>query len=214
MRMRRKSNLDSRIERCGHLIVAEPEGLRGQWLNEFSCEDLKFNELHIELGCGKGLFTVETARSEPDVLFVGLEKITNVLVLALERTEYNKLNNLYFINRLADDLNSFFAPCEVSHIYINFCDPWPANRHKKRRLTGQRFLELYRTVLRKGGEIHFKTDDLPLFEFSLSEFERCGYKLSEITYNLHENKPVGFMTDYETKFHELGKPIYRCVATR
>jgi len=206
MRMRRKRKLESRIENCTHLLVTEPEKLCGHWLEEY-----QFDELHIELGCGKGLFTVETAKNEPDVLFVALEKISNVLVVALERTGQAELNNVRYINRLADDLSSFFDEDEVSRIYINFCDPWPANRHKKRRLTGAQFLEVYKNVLRRGGEVHFKTDDLPLFEFSLGEFERCGFTVSEVTYNLHEYSPVGVMTDYEVKFHESGMPIYRFV---
>ena len=208
MRMRRKTNLDSRIERCSHLLIAKPEDQRGRWH-----EELDFRELHVELGCGKGLFTVETAKGEPDVLLVGLEKVSNVLVIALEHTEQEGLQNVRFINRLADDLADFFIPDEVSRLYINFCDPWPTNRHKKRRLTGQRFLDIYRNVLRPDGEIHFKTDDLPLFEFSLIELERCGFALSDVTYNLHESELVGVMTDYEVKFHELGMPIYRCVAS-
>jgi len=204
--MRRKTNLDSRLESCAHLLIAKPKQLRGIWL-----EESNFNELHVELGCGKGLFTVETAKKKPDVLIVAVEKIANVLVIALERAEQEKLKNVRFINGLADDLLDFFAEGEVSRFYISFCDPWPANRHKKRRLTGRAFLESYRQVLRSGGEIHFKTDDLSLFEFSLSEFEQCGFQLSGVTYNLHEIGPTGVMTDYEVKFHEQGLPIYRCV---
>jgi tRNA (guanine-N7-)-methyltransferase len=188
------------------LLASEPEKLCGRWL-----EKIESKKLHIELGCGKGLFTVETAKHEPDVLFVGIEKISNVLVIALERAEQEGLQNLRFINRLADDLSMFFAPGEVSRIYINFCDPWPANRHKKRRLTGSVFLERYKQVLCPGGEIHFKTDDLPLFEYSTSEFESFGFVLREIIYDLHEKEPVGIMTDYEARFHEQGLPIYMCI---
>jgi len=205
--MRRKRKLTSRIERCEHLLIAEPEAFYGHWLSE-----LRFKELHIELGCGKGLFTIETAKNDPEVCLIALEKTENVIVIALERAEQAELKNVRFINRLADDLMSFFAEDEVSRIYINFCDPWPARRHAKRRLTGQRFLELYKKVLLPDGEIHFKTDNMTLFEFSLIEFERCGFILSEITYNLHEKEPVGIMTDYEEKFHLQGLPIYRCVA--
>jgi len=206
--MRRKTQLDSRIKRCGHLLVSEPEGLCGRWLDEFS-----FGKLHVEIGCGKGRFTAETAKNEPEILFVGLEKISNVLVIALERTKQEGSKNVRYINRLADDLTSFFAENEVSRIYINFCDPWPANRHKRRRLTGQYFLELYREVLKSDGEIHLKTDDLQLFEFSLNEFKRCDYSLSEISYDLHAKEPTGIMTDYEMKFYEQRTPIHRCVAS-
>jgi len=205
--MRRKSGLDSRIERCERFIVTEPEKYYGHWL-----EDTVFNELHIELGCGKGLFTAEKAKSEPDTLLVGLEKISNVLVIALERAMQEDLQNVRYINRLADDILSFFAANEVSRIYLNFSDPWPARRHAKRRLTGERFLEIYKNILRSGGEIHFKTDNLPLFEFSLSEFKHCGFTLSEISYNLHESEIAGILTDYESKFYEQEIPINRCIA--
>ena len=97
-------------------------------------------------------------------------------------------------------------------MYIDFCDPWPSNRHAKRRLTCRRFLELYRQTLRTDGEIRFKTDDLPLFEFSLKEFEYCGFDLPEVTRDLHKNGPAGIMTDYEIKFYNRGLPIYMCIA--
>ena len=111
-------------------------------------------------------------------------------------------------------LPDYFAPDEVDRVYINFCDPWPSNRHAKRRLTHRDFLNIYRQVLRTGGEIHFKTDNRPLFEFSLLEFPRAGYALSEVTRNLHENGPQGVMTDYEAKFFAQGLPIHRCVGTK
>ena len=208
MRMRRKTNLDSRLESCAHLLIAKPKQLRGIWL-----EESNFNELHVELGCGKGLFTVETAKKKPDVLIVAIEKIANVLVIALERAEQDTLQNVRFINGLADDLLDFFAAGEVSRFYINFCDPWPANKHQKRRLTGQPFLEMYKQTLCTDGEIHFKTDNQPLFEFSLEEFERCGFALTEVTQNLHKHGIIGVMTDYEEKFHEQGIPIFKCIAT-
>jgi len=212
--MRRKPNLVSRTEKCAHLLIENPKELRGRWLEEHNAQsEHRATELHVELGCGKGQFTVETAKNELDALLVALEKISNVLVIALERTEREQLQNVRYLNKLADYLDEYFSDDEVARIYINFCDPWPANRHKKRRLTGEPFLELYKKVLRSGGEIHFKTDNLPLFEFSLLEFERCGFTLSEVTYNLHENGTVGVMTDYEKRFHEQGLPINRCVAT-
>jgi len=208
MRMRRKSKLDSRIERCERFLVAEPEKFCGHWL-----ENTAFNELHVELGCGKGLFTAQKAKIKPDILLIGLEKVSNVIVVALEYAMQEDIQNVRYINKLADDMLSFFVADEVSRIYLNFCDPWPARRHAKRRLTGERFLEIYKNVLCSGGEIHFKTDNLPLFEFSLKEFKRCGFTLSEISYNLHDNGIAGIMTDYESKFYEKGIPINRCIAT-
>ena len=114
---------------------------------------------------------------------------------------------------LAALLPDIFAEGEVDRIYINFCDPWPTKRHAKRRLTHTNFLKLYRKVLKEHGQIHFKTDNAPLFEFSLEEFPQAGFSLSEVTRNLHESGPCGVMTDYEAKFYELGTPINRCVAT-
>ena len=206
MRMRRKPNLAARIERCAHLLVTKPELLQGHWLDEFG-----YRELRIEIGCGKGRFTVETAKAKPDVFFVALEKSENVIVIALERAAAEGLQNVRFINALADDLMDFFALEEVSRIYINFCDPWPSNRHVKRRLTEQRFLELYRKILVPGGEVHFKTDNLPLFEFSVREFRRNNFELLEIIRDLHKNGPVDIMTDYEKKFYEQCLPIFKCI---
>jgi tRNA (guanine-N7-)-methyltransferase len=205
--MRRKSKLASRINKCAHLLTTNPEAFCGRWLEEYN-----YDELHVELGCGKGLFTVETAKDEPNTLLVALEKISNVIVIALERTEQAKLQSVRYINKPADYLTDYFCEGEVSRIYINFCDPWPASRHKKRRLTGEPFLKMYKHVLCPGGEMHFKTDNQPLFEFSLEEFERCGFTLLEVTYNLHKHGVVGVMTDYESKFHEHSIPIYKIVA--
>ena len=207
--MRRKPNLAARIDKCAHLLVNDPAAFRGRWLSE-----LPYDELHIELGCGKGRFTVETARVEPDVMLVALEKSLNVLITALENAASYNLENVRFVNALADNLIEFFAQNEVSRIYINFCDPWPGSKHAKRRLTGQRFLEFYHQILQPGGEIHLKTDNLPLFEFSLREFERCGFVLAEVVRNLHESSPVSVMTDYELKFHEQGIVIYKCITLK
>ena len=206
MRMRRKPNLDARIEKCAHLIVAQPEALLGIWL-----EDSRLSELHIELGCGKGRFTVETAKAAPDILYAAFEKTANVLVIALERAERERLQNVRFANAFVEDIEECFAPGEVSRIYLNFPDPWPSNRHAKRRLTAQSFLEKYARILRPGGEIHFKTDNLPLFEYSLCEFERSRFRLLEETRDLHKNGPTGAMTDYEQKFFSMGMPIYQCL---
>ena len=205
--MRRKPNLDARLQRCADFLVAEPKSKRGLWLI-----DSVFQELHIELGCGKGRFTVEAAKAEPGVLFVALEKTANVLVIALERAAAGELKNARFLCAFADDITDYFAPGEASRLYINFCDPWPTNRYMKRRLTGWPFLDMYKQVLRPGGQIHFKTDNLPLFEFSLDQFELSGYELLDVSRDLHKDGPSGIMTDYELKFHASGQPIYRCIA--
>jgi len=225
MRMRKKPNLTSRMEKCAHLLVDEPGVFRGRWLSilpehsqtvlpEPGYDEFKYGELHIEPGCGKGRFTVETAKAGSGILFAALEKSANAMVIALERAAAEGLQNVKFINALADNLTEYFAPDEVSRIYLNFCDPWPSNRHAKRRLTNRRFLELYLQVLRPGGEIHFKTDNLPLFEFSLKEFEYCGFEALEISRNLHKYGPAGVMTDYELKFYSQGLPIFKCVTRK
>ena len=135
------------------------------------------------------------------------------MVIAMERVCAMGLHNVFFIDGDAARLTDLFAPSEVDRIYINFCDPWPGNRHAKRRLTHPDFLLRYRQVLSRKGEIHFKTDNRDLFEWSLFQFPRAGFLLSQVTRDLHANGIQGVMTDYEEKFHNLGTPINRCVAS-
>ena len=191
------------------MLVTEPEALRGGWLG-----GSEYGELHVELGCGKGRFTVEAAKEAPEVLLAALEKSADAMVIALERAAAEGLRNVRFIHAFADDLSGYFAPGEVSRIYLNFCDPWPANRHAKRRLTSRRFLELYNRALCPGGEIYLKTDNLPLFEFSLHEIELCGFVPRRVVYDLHKNGPADVMSDYELKFYNQGAPIYQCIIQR
>ena len=167
----------------------------------------------MELGCGQGRFTVGTAAAEPDVLFVAVEMVPDAMVVAMERCAAEGLRNVRFIDANANILPEFFAPGEVDRIYINFCDPWPRKKNAKRRLTYHTFLEKYKKVLKLGGQIHFKTDNDKLFEWSREEIPQFGFALSEVTRDLHADGPVGVMTDYEAKFHELGTPIHRLVAT-
>lgn len=210
MRMRKKKNLVPRMERCSAVWIRDPFSLRGHWLESAGTE---YRALHVELGCGKGRFTAETAREHPDLLFVAVERVPDAMVVAMERVCAMGLENVRFLSCDAAQLPEIFAEGEVAQIYINFCDPWPTKRHAKRRLTHTNFLKLYRKVLQPHGEIHFKTDNAPLFAFSLEEFPLAGFSLSEVTDDLHANGPCGVMTDYEAKFYELGTPIHRCVAT-
>ena len=209
MRMRKKKNLIPRMERCADRLIRDPYDRRGKWRELMPTA----RELRVELGCGKGRFTAGTAAAEPDVLFIAVEMVPDAMVVAMERCVNAGLTNVFFVDANADQLPQFFTPGEVDRIYLNFSDPWPSNRHAKRRLTHGNFLKLYRQVLKMGGQIHFKTDNQPLFEFSVEELPKFGFELSEVTRNLHENGPVGVMTDYEAKFHELGQPINRCVGT-
>ncbi len=208
MRMRKKPNLLPRMERCAGINAVSPELFRGRWRDELpGC-----SALFLELGCGKGRFTAETAASVPEILYVAVERVPDAMVVAMERVCGLGLKNVRFIDTDAARLEEIFSPGEADRIYINFCDPWPSNRHAKRRLTAPGFLEIYKRVLAPGGEIHFKTDNAPLFEFSLASFRRAGFLTYEVTRDLHENGVCGVMTDYEAKFHAQGVPINRCVA--
>ena len=209
MRMRKKKNLIPRMERCGDFLIRDPYDRRGTWRELMPTA----RELRLELGCGKGRFTAGTAAAEPDVLFIAVEMVPDAMVVAMERCVNAGLTNVYFVDANADQLPYFFAPGEIDRLYLNFSDPWPSNRHAKRRLTHGNFLKLYRQVLKMGGQIHFKTDNQGLFEFSVEEIPNFGFTLSEVTRNLHEHGPVGVMTDYEAKFYEQGQPINRLVAT-
>lgn len=208
MRMRKKPNLIPRMERCETVQVRNPKEYKGKWLGENS----GFDGLYLEIGCGKGRFTADTAVTIPDKLLVAVERVPDAMVIGMERVTGAGIENVRFIDADAAELCEIFADGEVSRIYINFCDPWVKKRHAKRRLTSEGFLNIYRQILAPNAEIHFKTDNVGLFEFSLEEFERCGYILSEVTRDLHANGPVGIMTDYEKKFFEQGMKINRCVA--
>lgn len=210
MRMRKKAHLDRRMERQSARLVERPEANRGRWRALLpGCR-----EVRLELGCGKGRFTVETAKAEPEVLFVAVERVADAMVMAMERAEAAGLSNVFFIDGDARALDGWFAPGEVSRVYLNFSDPWPSNRQAKRRLTHPDFLRLYAAVLAPGGEIHFKTDNRGLFDWSLFQFPKAGYALKEVTRDLHAHGVSGVMTDYEEKFYREGKPICRCVAVK
>lgn len=211
MRMRKKKNLIPRMERCAGVYVQDGFALRGKWRETLMPGA---RELRVELGCGKGKFTAGTAAQHPDILFVAIEKVADALVVAMERAMELGLKNAFFLVGDAELLAEYFAPDEVDLIYINFCDPWPRNPHAKRRLTHRGFLELYRKVLRCGGRVEFKTDNAPLFAFSLREFPKAGYELREVTGNLHAAGPRGVMTDYEERFYAEGVPIHRCVGVK
>lgn len=210
MRMRKKPNLAARMDRCKALLVQEPESMRGRWLELSPAA----REIRLEIGCGKGRFSAETAQQHPDILYIALERVPDAMIVAMERCQALGLTNIFFIDGDAALLRSYFAPDEVSLLYINFCDPWPGVKHARRRLTHEQFLVLYRGILRDGGEIHFKSDNHDLFEWSLFQFPKAGFRLSQVTRDLHGGGIQGVMTDYEEKFHLMGTPINRCVAVK
>ena len=210
MRMRKKPNLAPRMKRCSDVLIADPAQMRGKW-----CE-LKPDAIQIwlEIGCGKGRFTAQTAAANPDVLYIAIERVPDAMVIAMERCKEMSLTNVYFVDGDAALLRDYFSPDELDRLFINFCDPWPSHKHARRRLTHVNFLVLYRGILKEGGQIHFKSDNKDLYEYSLFQFPKAGYELSEVTRNLHEHGICGIMTDYEEKFHNMGTPINRCVGTK
>ena len=209
MRMRKMRNLEPRMEKCAAYRIDQPETLRGNWRSlKPDC-----TALWVEVGCGKGKFTAETAQANPDVLLIAVERCREAMVVAMERAKNDDLKNVWFVDGDAALLPDMFAPGEIDRLYINFCDPWPKSNQKKRRLTHGLFLQRYRQVLSPGGQIHFKTDNDKLFEWSLEEIPQFGFALSQVTRDLHAHGAVGVMTDYERKFYSEGKSINRCVAT-
>jgi len=193
-------------------VVQEPKKLKGKWNEQFGNN----NPIHIEIGMGKGQFIIRQATLNPDINYIGIEKYSSVLVRALEKRSEVELNNLYFIRFDAEEVPEIFNEDEVSRIYLNFSDPWPKERHAKRRLTSKEFLSKYNKILVGDGEVIFKTDNRPLFEFSLEEVANAGWILKNNTFDLHNSEYVkgNVMTEYEEKFAGMGKPIHRLVAYR
>ncbi len=210
MRMRKRHNLAPRMEKCADLMIPDCTAHRGRWL-----EDIPgFEKLYVELGCGKGRFTADTAAEMPSTLLLAVEKVPDAMIIAMERICERELANVRFIDGDAAALPQMLAPGEAARIYINFCDPWPKSRDAKLRLTAPAFLRMYADALPLGGEIHFKTDNTPLFDWSVEKFTAEGWELSELTHDLHKDGAVGVMTDYEAKFYAEGLKINRVVARK
>lgn len=193
-------------------VVHEPEKLKGRWNEYFSNN----NPLHIEIGMGKGKFISRLALENPHINYLGIEKYSSVLIRAIEKRKDLDISNLYFLRLDAEYINDVFDRAEVEKIYLNFSDPWPKDRHARRRLTSKDFLERYDKFLKTAGEVVFKTDNRPLFDFSLEEAKDAGWKLANCTYDLHHSEYAkgNVMTEYEEKFSGLGNPIHRMVIRR
>lgn len=210
MRMRKKKNLVPRLERCAPVLAADPAAHRGEWRALFGNE----NPLHLEIGCGKGRFALEMARRHPEVNFLAVEREEGALVMATEKAMEERLPNLRFLSFDAAALGEIFADGEVDLIYLNFSDPWPPNRQRKRRLTWRAFLAVYDQILSTDGAIFFKTDNQRLFEWSLGEICQYGWLLQNISLDLHRSDFDNVMTEYEEKFSSQGSRIYRLEARR
>lgn len=211
MRMRKKKNLDVRFEACAQVMALQPETLRGKWRTLFGND----NPLHVEIGCGKGRFVLGMAKLHPEINFVAIEKEEGALIMATERAVLEAPANVRFLSYDAAELCQIFAPGEVSLIYLNFSDPWPPNRQRKRRLTWRAFLDVYNDILEEEGALYFKTDNQRLFEWSLSEICAYGWLLQNISLDLHHSGFEGnVMTEYEERFSSQGSRIYRVEARR
>lgn len=211
MRARYKPWAAELIEAHPEIVIPEPAKMKGKWQEEFG----NSNPLHIEAGSGKGRFITGMALANPDINYIGIELFDSVIVTALQTVldEDGGIPNLRLLRVNAQEMESFFEKNEVDRMYLNFSDPWPKTRHAKRRLTHESFLKLYETVLPKNGEIHFKTDNRGLFEYSLTSISEYGMLLKDVSLDLHANEPEwNIMTEYEEKFMKKGQPIYRMEA--
>ena len=190
-------------------VIRDEQSMKGKWHGLFGND----NPIHIEVGMGKGRFIMDMARLHPDINYIGIEKFSSVLVRAIEKQEIEKLPNLYFIRMEAEYIENVFEKGEVSYIYLNFSDPWPKDRHAKRRLTSVQFLERYEKILADGGGVTFKTDNRPLFDFTVEQADEAGWNKESVTYDLHNSEYAdgNVMTEYEEKFSSMGNPIYRIV---
>ncbi len=201
MRMRKKKHGAERISACSEYFVPD-----GTVISDFLIE--------LEIGCGKGSFISGLSKRFPEKKFIAMERVSDVILLAAERIKAEGAKNVKFIIGDARNLKEYFPASSVMRLYLNFSDPWPKKGYAKRRLTHRGFLELYKEILVPNGEIVFKTDNIGLFEFSLEEFAAAGFKLKELTYDLHnsEYNAENIVTEYEKNFSDKGFKINRVVA--
>lgn len=200
------------IAACDY-VIHNPQENRGKWHEVFGNE----YPIRIEIGMGKGRFIMDLARSNPHVNYIGIEKYSSVLIRGIQKLEADPLPNLYFIRMEAEEITSVFAEGEVERIYLNFSDPWPKDRHAKRRLPSREFLRRYDEILIPGGVIEFKTDNHDLFQFALEELEPAGWKIVQMTEDLHHDARMmegNVMTEYEERFSSKGNPIYKYVIAK
>lgn len=211
MRLRHIAGAEQRIAESIH-VVQDPNSYKGRWSEVFGND----HPIHMEIGMGKGKFLMELAARYSWINYVGVEVYSTVLLKAVQKQEEVKLPNIRFLCVDARGLADMFAPGEVEKIYLNFSDPWPKDRHAKRRLTSPRFLNVYTQILAPEGMVEFKTDNRALFEYSLISLPESGWPITLQTFDLY-NSPYAacnVMTEYEEKFSSEGKPICKLVATR
>ena len=200
------------IGACG-FVEHEPEKWVGRWRERFGND----RPVWVEIGMGKGQFLMELARRNPQINFIGIEKYSSVLLRAVQKMEEEPLPNLCFVRMDAQELENVFGEGELDRIFLNFSDPWPKERHAKRRLPSSAFLARYDRILKADGELEFKTDNRALFDFAVEELEGTAWRVRELTYDLHRDARLNegnIMTEYEEKFSALGNPICKYIIFR
>lgn len=208
VRLRKKPWVKEAILDYGDFVRQNvTEAAKGKWAEDFG----RIAPLHVELGCGKGDFITGMAHRYPEINFIGIEAQLDVAYAAAKKVREANLTNVRILVFNIEGITNIFEESEVDRFYINFCDPWPKARHAKRRLTHRNFMNRYRGLLKQGGQIHFKTDNRPLFDFSLEEFAEIGCRVEDISFDLHrEERPDNIRTEYEEKFSAKGFKINRC----
>lgn len=212
MRLRNIPGADDAILNSEYCIK-NPEEQKGHWQDCFETAQ----PLHIEIGMGKGRFIMDMAALHPDINYIGIERYSSVLLRALQKMELNPLPNIKFICMDAADIAEVFAKDEVDRIYLNFSDPWPKDRHAKRRLTSPDFMAVYDQILAADGTVEFKTDNKGLFDYSLEAIPEAGWTITAHTFDLHHDPVMcagNVMTEYEEKFSSMGNPICKLIAMR
>lgn len=209
MRVRNRKGASELLANNPQYVIFNPEECKGKWAEIFG----NSNPIHVEVGSGKGRFVTGMAAQHPEINYIGIDIQMTVLSYALDRVLESGLPNIKLLQVDGSSLTNYFAPEEISRLYLNFSDPWPKKRHEKRRLTYKSFLESYQEILPSKGEIHFKTDNRALFEYSLASFSQYGMILKQVWLDLHASGLEGnVMTEYEEKFSAKGQVIYRVEA--
>ncbi|HEK9954657.1 TPA: tRNA (guanosine(46)-N7)-methyltransferase TrmB [Streptococcus equi subsp. zooepidemicus] len=210
MRVRKRKGAQEHLENNPHYVILEPEAAKGRWCEVFGND----HPIHIEVGSGKGAFITGMALKNPEINYIGIDIQLSVLSYALDKVLASQAPNVRLLRVDGSSLTNYFDAGEVDMMYLNFSDPWPKSRHEKRRLTHRSFLDTYKQILPENGEIHFKTDNRGLFEYSLASFSQYGMTLKQVWLDLHASDyPDNVMTEYEARFAKKGQVIYRLEAT-
>ncbi|MFV0557279.1 MAG: tRNA (guanosine(46)-N7)-methyltransferase TrmB [Enterococcus sp.] len=209
MRVRKRTGAEAMLASHPEIVVVSPEDSKGKWAEHFGNN----HPIHIEIGMGKGRFITEMAKAHPEINYIGVEIQVSVVSHAMDKIVADEIPNIQLLHVDGSALTDYFAESEVDQIYLNFSDPWPKTRHEKRRLTSAEFLKVDEAILKPNGEIHFKTDNQGLFEYSLASFSQYGMLIEQVWLDLHTSQFEGnIMTEYEEKFSSRGQRIYRVEA--